>query len=136
MANEKTTNGAEKDPGAFDYNNPADVLARYGACPPMSQPDKVQAYHDKIIADAQVAEGKVPTLPDRVRFGVFADNPCKFVVMSECVGGHLKGAEITYREIMAYHDKEHTRPHVGKTKANADRLVAEGHIRPLVLIGA
>lgn len=93
------------------------------------------ADHAKALEDAIAAEESARPEVDRASYGVFADHPQKFVVEAEMVGKHRRGEEISYRELMVWHGGDRSRPNASATKANADRLVAAGHIRPLADLG-
>lgn len=77
----------------------------------------------------------------RKNYGPFADHPLLFEVVHEGVGGHRRGDLISYRELIMWNGKsgggpDYEKPHVGRTKANAERLVAMGAIRAVPIPGA
>jgi hypothetical protein len=125
-----------RPPGWVDYSDPNAVLMKYGQIPDNADPKKVQAYHDRIIADAVAQQKAVAPVPDSKRYGVFASNPQKFVVQHEMVGGHPRGKEITYRDLIAYRDPKKTEVDFAATMNNVERLKAIGAIKPLVIIGS
>ena len=77
----------------------------------------------------------------RKNYGTFADHPQLFEVLHEGVGAHRRGDLVSYRELVIWNGKsgggpDYEKPHVGKTKANAERLIAMGAIRAVPIPGA
>lgn len=83
------------------------------------------------------------------QFGAFADSVQKFVVVHEQVtnpyGDVFRRRDVvTYRELCEFdttrdlnnlHSPDFTRPRIAKTKANVERLLQIGAIRPLFIVG-
>lgn len=88
---------------------------------------------DRAVDEKAEAERAAVAAPDGRNYGPFADHPQKFVVVSEMVGKHRAGDTITYRDLMAWADHGRQEPSALRTRSNAERLVAGGHIRPLVI---
>jgi hypothetical protein len=97
--------------------------------------------HDKLIADAMEAEREAnPLQPgSKVNYGIFGDNPQRFLVLHEGVGRFGAGEEVTWRDLIQWNAKpmgggsvpDMESPNVTQTKANVDRLIGLGAIQPI-----
>jgi hypothetical protein len=78
---------------------------------------------------------------------MLGDLKTRFVIVHEQVGpfNRYEHKEVTYRDLAVWDVKgnykdgfetDYSRPLIKETKANVDRLIALGAIKPLVLLGA
>lgn len=107
-----------------------------------ASPAEIMKKKDREIAVLIASEAKADEEFVKKNYGPFADHPQLFEVLHEGVGNARRGGPpISYRDLMIWNGKEgggpdYNSPNAGKTRANAERLIAAGAIRPIPIPGA
>lgn len=112
-----------------------------GAPPSPATVAEMARRKDREIKELIAAEAADDVELVRKDYGPFSDHPQLFEVLHEGVGPARRGDFMSYRDLMIWNGKagggpDYGKPHVGKTRANADRLVALGAIRAVPIPGA
>lgn len=100
-----------------------------GAPPSSAAVALLMKQKDKEIAALIAAEKSDDEEFVRKNYGPFADHPQLFEVLHEGVGAARRGDLVSYRDLIIWNGKsgggpDYDHPHVGKTRANAERLMS------------